>query len=69
MIRMNKALKEKNMKTRMLLQVHDELIFECPPEEIEVLEKLVPEIMENAVSLSVPLLVDSHYGNSWYEAK
>lgn len=69
MIRMNKALKEKKLKTRMLLQVHDELIFECPPEEIEILEKLVPEVMEHAVSLSVPLLVESDHGASWYEAK
>ena len=53
----------------MLLQVHDELIFECPEEEIPVLEKLVPEIMEHAVSLAVPLKVDSNFGDSWYEAK
>lgn len=68
MIRMDQALKEQGLKTRMLLQVHDELIFECPEEEIPILEKLVPEMMQGAVELAVPLLVDSNYGDSWYEA-
>ncbi|MGB7473554.1 DNA polymerase I [Trichococcus sp.] len=69
MVRMDKVLKEKGLQANMLLQVHDELIFECPEEEIPVLEKLVPEIMEHAVSLAVPLKVDSNFGDSWYEAK
>ncbi|MDE1548654.1 DNA polymerase I [Jeotgalibaca caeni] len=69
MIRMQKALKEQNLKAKMLLQVHDELIFECPAEEVPLLEKLVPEMMENAVELSVPLEVDSNFGDNWYEAK
>ena len=68
MIRMQQTLKDRNLKARMLLQVHDELIFECPPEELSILEELVPEIMEGAVSLSVPLVVDSNYGDSWYDA-
>ena len=54
MVRMDKVLKEKGLQANMLLQVHDELIFECPEEEIPVLEKLVPEIMEHAVDLAVP---------------
>lgn len=53
----------------MLLQVHDELIFEAPEEEIEELKALVVEVMEGAVELSVPLKVDSNSGKSWYEAK
>lgn len=69
MVRMDKALKERGLQANMLLQVHDELIFECPEDEIPVLEKLVPEIMEHAVSLAVPLKVDSNFGDSWYEAK
>lgn len=69
MIRMQKAIKEKNLQAKMLLQVHDELIFECPEEEVAILEELVPQIMENAVDLTVPLLVDSNYGDSWYDAK
>ncbi|GAA3320674.1 hypothetical protein GCM10020331_032640 [Ectobacillus funiculus] len=53
-----------------MLQVHDELIFEAPKEEIEKkLEKLVPEVMEHAVELSVPLKVDYSYGPTWYDAK
>lgn len=69
MIEMNKRIKENNMQATMLLQVHDEVIFEVPEHEIEQLEKLVEEVMENAVKLSVPLKVDSSYGNSWYNAK
>ncbi|GEQ33040.1 DNA polymerase I [Marinilactibacillus psychrotolerans] len=69
MIDMSKRIKEEGMKATMLLQVHDELIFEAPEEEIPVLEKLVKEVMENAVDLSVPLKVESSWGKSWYEAK
>jgi DNA polymerase-1 len=57
------------MQTRMLLQVHDELIFEAPPEELEKLKTLVPEVMENAVELNVPLKVDFAYGDTWYDTK
>jgi DNA polymerase-1 len=69
MIQMAEKLKEHKLQATMLLQVHDELIFEAPEEELPVLEKLVSEVMENAVELNVPLKVDSSYGNSWYEAK
>ncbi|WP_099221285.1 DNA polymerase I [Listeria costaricensis] len=69
MILMNERLKSENLQAHLLLQVHDELIFEAPEEEIAQLEKIVPEVMENAVQLSVPLKVDSAYGNTWYEAK
>ncbi|WP_027107708.1 DNA polymerase I [Lacticigenium naphthae] len=69
MIQMAEKIKEAKLKATMLLQVHDELIFEAPAEEIPVLEKLVSEVMENAVSLSVPLKVESSVGDSWYEAK
>ncbi|MBP1044553.1 DNA polymerase I [Vagococcus sp. BWB3-3] len=69
MIKMAKRLKEENMEATMLLQVHDELVFEAPKEEIVKLEQLVREVMENAVELSVPLKADSSYGNTWYEAK
>ncbi|TFE01156.1 DNA polymerase I [Jeotgalibacillus salarius] len=69
MIEMADRLKAESLQTRMLLQVHDELIFECPKDEIEKLEKIVPEVMESAVELSVPLKVDYSYGNTWYDAK
>jgi DNA polymerase-1 len=49
--------------------VHDELIFEAPKAEIEILEKLVPQVMEHAVELKVPLKVDYSFGSSWYDAK
>ena len=69
MIEMAKRLKAERLEATMLLQVHDELIFEAPESEIPLLEKLVTEVMENAVALHVPLKVDSSSGNSWYESK
>ena len=69
MIDMAERLKTENMQTKMLLQVHDELIFEAPPEEIAMLEKIVPEVMENAIRLIVPLKVDYAFGSSWYDTK
>ena len=53
----------------MLLQVHDELIFEAPEEEIEKLKEIVPEVMESAIALDVPLKVDWAFGMSWYDTK
>ncbi|MEG0475523.1 MAG: DNA polymerase I, partial [Carnobacterium sp.] len=69
MIEMDKRLKEEKLEATMLLQVHDELIFEAPEAEIPILEKLVAEVMENAVDLNVPLKVESDSGDNWYEAK
>ncbi|MCT3306890.1 DNA polymerase I [Lactiplantibacillus pentosus] len=69
MIKMQAELKKAGLKATMLLQVHDELIFEAPKEEIPVLEKLVPSVMDSAVKLAVPLKVESHYGDTWYDAK
>lgn len=69
MIRMEDEIEKRGLQAKMLLQVHDELIFECPEEEVAILEELVPQVMEHAVELSVPLIVDSNYGDSWYEAK
>ncbi len=69
MIDMADRLKSEKLKTKLLLQVHDELIFEAPQDEIEVLKKIVPEVMENAVELNVPLKVDYEYGATWYDAK
>ena len=66
---MAERLREEGIKTRLLLQVHDELIFEAPEDEIELLKKIVPEIMENAIELKVPLKVDFSYGPTWYDAK
>ncbi|AMQ05819.1 DNA polymerase I [Sporosarcina psychrophila] len=69
MIEMANRLEVEGMQTRMLLQVHDELIFEAPQEEIEKLKEIVPEVMESALALDVPLKVDWAFGLSWYETK
>ncbi|MDF2683036.1 MAG: polymerase [Brevibacillus sp.] len=69
MIRMQEALQEKGLASRMLLQVHDELVFEVPQEELETMKKLVPEVMESALELHVPLKADVSFGHSWYDAK
>nr|WP_279577037.1 DNA polymerase I [Planococcus ruber] len=69
MIDMADALEREGLKTRMLLQVHDELIFEAPPEELEKLKELVPQVMEHAVELNVPLKVDFAFGDTWYDTK
>ncbi|WP_421380409.1 DNA polymerase I [Bacillus salacetis] len=69
MIDMAERLEKENLQARLLLQVHDELIFEAPEDEIERLKEIVPEVMENAVELAVPLKVDYSYGPTWYDAK
>lgn len=69
MVLMDKALSSHGLKSRMLLQVHDELVFEVPPEELELMSKLVPETMEKALKLSVPLKAEVSSGLNWYEAK
>ncbi|MEI6430319.1 MAG: DNA polymerase I, partial [Pseudanabaena sp. ELA607] len=56
-------------QTRLLLQVHDELVFEIPREELDILMPQIKQIMENAVKLTVPLVVDLHWGKNWMEAK
>ncbi|HLQ40765.1 MAG TPA: DNA polymerase I [Tetragenococcus sp.] len=69
MIELNKRLKEEKLAARMLLQVHDELVLEVPQEELETLDALVKEVMENAVSLDIPLVTESSWGKTWYDAK
>jgi DNA polymerase-1 len=69
MVKMDEQLRERGLRSRMLLQVHDELVFEVPPEELELMKTLVPEVMENALALDVPLKADVSFGDNWYEAK
>ena len=69
MIRMKEDIKQRQLQARMLLQIHDELVFEAPAEEIPVLQKLVPQVMDSAVQLNVPLKVESKVGNTWYDLK
>jgi DNA polymerase-1 len=67
MVQLHEVLKK--YQARMLLQVHDELVFEIPPQEWEELRPQIKSVMENAVSLSVPLVVDIHAGDNWMETK
>ncbi|NQN87052.1 DNA polymerase I [Streptococcus suis] len=69
MINLDKAIVETGLSTRMLLQVHDEIVLEVPKAELETVKKLVKETMESAISLSVPLIADENAGETWYEAK
>ena len=69
MIKINEELEKNNFKSKMLLQVHDELIFDVVKEEKEKLEELVKQVMENIVTLKVPLKVSTDFGTDWYEAK
>ena len=69
MVNVYKKLEEKNLKSKLILQVHDELIVETVEEEIEVVKKIVRDEMENAVIMDVNLDVDLNVGKSWYETK
>ena len=69
MVEIYNAMKENNLRSKMLLQVHDELIFDVLNEEKELLESIVKDKMENCVKLAVPFKVSSDYGTDWYEAK
>jgi DNA polymerase-1 len=69
MVRIDAALQRGSHRAAMLLQVHDELVFECPPEEVEAVRTLVKREMENACRLDVPLLVDVGVGDNWRDAK
>ena len=66
MLRVQQALTEAGLQSRMLLQVHDELIFDVPRTELEQLQALVREAMEGAFALKVPLVVDMKIGEDWY---
>ena len=68
MVNVHRRLKAEGLKARLILQVHDELIVECPGEEAEQVRQILTEEMENAARLSVPLLADAHIGHSWAEA-
>ncbi|MGO4937200.1 DNA polymerase I [Fundicoccus sp. Sow4_H7] len=69
MVSLHQAIIDEGLQAKILLQVHDELILEAPVEEIERLNELVPQIMEGAVELSVPLKVDYNSGTNWYDLK
>lgn len=69
MVQFAHKIKDTNFNAKLLLQVHDELIFEVPNDEIDEFSPFVEEIMDNALELSVPLSVESSYGDTWYDAK
>jgi DNA polymerase-1 len=69
MIRIDEILRGKNLRTRMLLQVHDELVFEAPPEEVADISKMVKREMENVQKLEVPMVADIGVGENWRDAK
>ena len=69
MIKMMPRLKAEGLQARMLLQVHDELIFELPEDELTKTASVVQDLMENAFSISIPLETDARYGNNWGEMK
>ena len=69
MVNVHRRLKAEGLQAKLIMQVHDELIVECPEQETEAVGKILTEEMQNAVSYSVPLTADAHSGRSWYEAK
>jgi DNA polymerase-1 len=68
MIQIFKAFEEKNLRSKMILQVHDELVFDVYQPELEVVKSIVKQKMEGAIQLRVPLLVEMGTGNNWLEA-
>ena len=68
MVRVYKRIKHENLKARLILQVHDELIVECPLDEADRVKNILTEEMENAAELSVPLVAEAHCARSWAEA-
>ena len=68
MINVDRRISEAGLQSRMVLQIHDELVFDALREEVDVLQKIVKEEMENVIELSVPLTVECNYGNNWLEA-
>jgi DNA polymerase-1 len=69
MTRIHRAIRDQGLRGRMLLQVHDELVFDVPPEELDPMKELVKSHMENVVELKVPLVVDLGVGPNWLDAK
>lgn len=69
MIRVNQRLKDQKMKSRLVLQVHDELLIEAYEPELDEVQNILKEEMEHAAELKVPLEIDMHTGDNWYEAK
>ena len=69
MVRVDEALRREHMKSRLILQVHDELILECPEDEVDRASRLLQECMEQVCTLQVPLVAEVHTGKTWAQAK
>ncbi|TMC94782.1 MAG: hypothetical protein E6J22_04880, partial [Chloroflexi bacterium] len=69
MIRIQNELEKRKLKTRMILQVHDELVFEVAVEELERVKRLIKGMMEGVARLDVPIKVEMKVGRNWYEAE
>lgn len=69
MVRVNRRLKKEHLQSKLVLQIHDELIIETKKEELEIVQKILVEEMMHAADLAVPLLVDANVGDSWFDAK
>lgn len=68
MLRLDKRMRDEGFKAKMLLQIHDELLFEAPPEEVESLKEAIRHEMIHAIELDVPLVVEIGEGENWSEA-
>jgi DNA polymerase-1 len=68
MINIQKAIKTKGLQSKMILQVHDELVFDALKSEVEILKVLVSEKMKTAIPMTVPVVVDMNTGNNWLQA-
>ena len=68
MVRVDEGLRRENLRSRLILQVHDELLLECPPEEVEAASRILQEAMEGVIQLNVPLSAEVHQGINWAEA-
>ena len=69
MVKVYNRLKNEGLRSKLILQVHDELLIEAYSDEIDIVTKIMKDEMENAVALSVPMEVDVHMGETWYETK
>lgn len=69
MIKVDKRIKQERLQSKLIVQVHDELVVDCPDSEVEQIKNILKECMENIVTLEVPLPVDVHHGPTWFEAK
>jgi DNA polymerase-1 len=67
LVNLYREMDQRQLKSKLLLQVHDELIFEVPEEELKTMRQLVPQVMSTALELSIPLKVDIKTGNNWGE--